>query len=269
MRRAPTHNPTRYDHTSDLWSLGIILYELATGQPPFYTNSIYTLINHIVKDPVKYPSSMSPPFRSFLQGLLQKDPRKRLAWPHLLSHPFVAATADDQATALASAASFQKTGTGPPRFRLEQFMSKIEGDNKNRDLGHEERERRREEEREKLRQEANSRPPASPPHLPTRETTHETTQSPPQSPSPPSSPSNSSLSSRHNTFLIDSPARSTHSSGHSSTHSSTTSTASDSKQALFEEYAAIEPSPALLADPDFLQILHDQVRRANHAKIGG
>lgn len=25
----------------DLWSLGVILFELYVGQPPFYTNSIY------------------------------------------------------------------------------------------------------------------------------------------------------------------------------------------------------------------------------------
>ena len=46
----------------------MILYELFVGQPPFYTNSIYSLIHHIVKDPVKYPDTMSPQFRSFLQA---------------------------------------------------------------------------------------------------------------------------------------------------------------------------------------------------------
>lgn len=57
-----------YDNASDLWSLGVILFELFVGQPPFYTNSIYSLINHIVKDPVKYPSDISKDFKSFLSG---------------------------------------------------------------------------------------------------------------------------------------------------------------------------------------------------------
>ena len=29
-------------------------------------------------------------FQSFLQGLLTKEPKKRLSWPYLLRHPFVA-----------------------------------------------------------------------------------------------------------------------------------------------------------------------------------
>lgn len=48
-----------YDHTADLWSLGCILYELHTGAPPFYTNSIFHLVQLIVRDSVKWPDTMS------------------------------------------------------------------------------------------------------------------------------------------------------------------------------------------------------------------
>uniref|UniRef100_A0A3Q0RTS6 non-specific serine/threonine protein kinase n=1 Tax=Amphilophus citrinellus TaxID=61819 RepID=A0A3Q0RTS6_AMPCI len=48
-----------YDHTADLWSLGCILYELHTGAPPFYTNSIFHLMQLIVRDQVKWPDTMT------------------------------------------------------------------------------------------------------------------------------------------------------------------------------------------------------------------
>ncbi|KAM6152416.1 serine/threonine-protein kinase 36 isoform 5-T5 [Erethizon dorsatum] len=79
-----------YDHTADLWSVGCILYELAVGTPPFYTTSIFQLVTLILKDPVRWPATISPCFKNFLQGLLTKDPRQRLSWPDLLHHPFIA-----------------------------------------------------------------------------------------------------------------------------------------------------------------------------------
>ncbi|KAB0794350.1 hypothetical protein PPYR_11189 [Photinus pyralis] len=78
-----------YDHNADLWSLGCIIYELLVGTPPFCTTSLLHLIKMIRHDQVQFPSFLSELCISFLKGLLQKDPGKRVAWPDLLKHPFV------------------------------------------------------------------------------------------------------------------------------------------------------------------------------------
>ena len=78
-----------YDHQADMWSLGCIAYESMAGQPPFCTTSILHLVKLIKHEDVKWPSFLSSECRSFLQGLLEKDPSMRISWAQILCHPFV------------------------------------------------------------------------------------------------------------------------------------------------------------------------------------
>ncbi|KND04013.1 ULK/FUSED protein kinase [Spizellomyces punctatus DAOM BR117] len=78
-----------YTHAIDLWALGVILYELFVGIPPFYTTNIFKLVNLILEESIKWPPDIPPDLRNFLEGLLRKDPRDRLNWPELADHPFL------------------------------------------------------------------------------------------------------------------------------------------------------------------------------------
>ena len=69
------------DHRSDLFSLGIILYELLTGQRPFTGDSIAELISSILRDAPRPLYEIRPdvplPLVFLIERCLEKDPRAR------------------------------------------------------------------------------------------------------------------------------------------------------------------------------------------------
>lgn len=78
----------KYTHKVDIWSFGVILYELATGYTPFYASTIQQLKPKILYNPVNYPSWMSPNLRSLIEGMLQKRDLNRLDWEDIKNHIF-------------------------------------------------------------------------------------------------------------------------------------------------------------------------------------
>ncbi|XP_049277580.1 serine/threonine-protein kinase fused [Anopheles funestus] len=78
-----------YDHHADLWSLGCIIYEMLAGEPPFSSSSMIHLVRLIRHQYIKWPSFLTSNCISFVQGLLERDPAKRISWSRILIHPFV------------------------------------------------------------------------------------------------------------------------------------------------------------------------------------
>lgn len=79
-----------YNHKSDVWSLGCVMYELTALRPAFQAFNINGLINKIIKGSLPpMPSDYSPEWRSLVRSMLHKNPNERPELEDLLKHDFL------------------------------------------------------------------------------------------------------------------------------------------------------------------------------------
>lgn len=83
-------NPMEFSIKSDIWTLGLVAIELATGKMP-YSNLHFMegLIQIINQPPPSLPETFSPEFRDFVRVCLDPDPSQRLLPIDLIRSPFI------------------------------------------------------------------------------------------------------------------------------------------------------------------------------------
>ncbi|GAW20980.1 hypothetical protein ANO14919_104930 [Xylariales sp. No.14919] len=82
-----------YNKTVDWWTLGVLLYEMLTGLPPFYDENTNEMYRKILAEPLHFPGSdvVPPAAKDLLTKLLNRDPTQRLganSSVEIKSHPF-------------------------------------------------------------------------------------------------------------------------------------------------------------------------------------
>ena len=66
------------DHRSDIFSFGLVLYEMLSGAPPFQGSSAVEVMNAILKEPPpELPDAVPPALRQIVAECLEKDPAAR------------------------------------------------------------------------------------------------------------------------------------------------------------------------------------------------
>ncbi|CDJ44450.1 CAM kinase, CDPK family, putative, partial [Eimeria tenella] len=93
---APEVMDGKYNHLCDVWSIGVIVYMLLSGTPPFGGKTDLEIIIKIKRCSLTFDGpgwkGVSSLAKSFISALLKRNPRERLTAAQALQHRWLAAT---------------------------------------------------------------------------------------------------------------------------------------------------------------------------------
>jgi len=87
-----------YGRKADIWSLGAVVIEMATGKPPWSDLAPVTALFKVGSSPAipPFPETLGLDANDFLSKCFQRDPRLRPSATDLLKHPFVSEIPDQK-----------------------------------------------------------------------------------------------------------------------------------------------------------------------------
>lgn len=88
-----SQTPVAYNSKIDLWSLGIVFYEMLFGRSPFRFEDQAQILRDIRNgsgDKLRFPGEISENAKSLLRGLIRENPIERLDWNQFFNHPIFA-----------------------------------------------------------------------------------------------------------------------------------------------------------------------------------
>ena len=83
---------TGHSYEVDLWSIGVILYTLLIGRPPFETSNVKTTYKRIRMNNYSFPEhvQISSKAKDLIRSLLKTEPKERLSLEQILDHSYLA-----------------------------------------------------------------------------------------------------------------------------------------------------------------------------------
>ena len=104
----------KYDRRSDIWSLGVLLYELAALKHPFQAHNEKALCDKVLRGQYPpLPKNFSSDLSTVIKMLLQLDPNKRPSATEILDHPIVRARMQANPDAIQATAPLERDALIP------------------------------------------------------------------------------------------------------------------------------------------------------------
>jgi polo-like kinase 1 len=84
-------NKDGHSYEVDVWSVGVIIYTMLIGKPPFETPDVKTTYQKIKANNYSFPDHvpLSEPAKNLIRQILLRDPLKRLTLDDILASPFL------------------------------------------------------------------------------------------------------------------------------------------------------------------------------------